>query len=335
MTKVLLPLLVVLAARGAGAHSVPIPPSACTPDIEMVVPSVGVRAVAAAGGPADQLRIVYDTGASLAQLCPADAVDPLGKCAAAPARALLGLGPSATLAFPSVFGARLLASGDLRAGGVPLVLTVDGTPFTVPVDFTTGPAAAGTDIADAPGSPVASDGRFVLVGGALLTGLPAPLTDAPALLRLVCGAAPAPDLDQFALAPSATKLAGTITSSGIRLRAKLVEGGAPADFARPAVLQVMAAGRVLGSFSLPDGLTPRGRKAFAGESASRQKSIDVRRIRRKPVATYQVTLRLSGALAPLPPDGATVELVSDLGGMVSRVSRPFRARRGGTALKAG
>ncbi len=329
------PLLIVsvlLVSSTARAHSAPVLPSACSPEpLEITLPSIGLRIVAAPAGPTDQLRILYDTGTSTAQLCPADAADPRGKCAAAPPpRVLAGLGPGASLTFPAVFSARLLASGELVATDVPLVLTVGGTAYAVPTTLTSGPAGVGEDISDAPGQPIAPDGSLAIVGATRLTGLPFPYTDAPAFMRFTCVAAPAPDLDQFALAPRIVRLKGTVTASGLTLRAKLVSGDAAADFARPA--RVLARG-TFGSRGLSlDGLVPRGRSAFVGQSTNGQNAVEIRRVKRRPVAVYRLRIRLSGVINPLPADGTTLDLAMDVGGLVTRTTQTLRARRRGTIL---
>jgi len=148
-------------------------------------------------------------------------------------------------------------------------------------------------------------------------------------------ATPAPDLDQFTLPPVTSKIGGTIAASGIQLHAKIAQGGTAADMTnRPAIVQVTANGAPLsgGSFFLPAGLGAHGRHGFVGENG--QQRIEMRLVKRKPVI-YKLTVRLPGPIAGVPQVDATIGLVYDVGGMLSRGTRTFRAKRAGSVLKAG
>jgi hypothetical protein len=330
-------LALVLVPRLAAAHNVPIDPSLCTPEIEIAVPGIAVRAVAAPAGANDRLRLLYDTSQSVVQLCPADPAALRERCAkSAPARPLAGLGLSSSLTLPVAFQARLLATGELVATQVPVLLSLDGIDVTLPVTLTTGPAAAGDEIADASAAPLGATGALALTGAVLLDGFPPPLAGEAAVFRVTCTVDPPPDLDQFA-APARTTFGGTITASGMRLRARVVEGADAVDpTGRPTVVQVRVGGEVLGPgvAAATDGLTARSQKRFVYESPSGLKAIDLRRVRRKPTPVWSVRLDLEGAVTPFPRDGTEIELVYDLGGAVGRVTRIFRAKRGGTRLTA-
>jgi hypothetical protein len=319
-----LALVLGLAVRAASAHEVPIPDSDCTFDpLTVGFPALGLDATAVAPGPVDKLRIVYRTGRQAAQF----------NAGSVPPRALSGIGTSATLAFPSLFEARMLASGDLTAAAVPLVLTVDGTPATLAVTLTTGlAAAAGVVVA---GAPIAADGRFTLVGVTTADGLAAPLGGATAVLQLSCTATPVPDLDQFPLIET-SKLAGTITTHGLHLRATVRAGSLPADFpATPALVEVSADGATMATVDLPDGLAAHGRHAFVGRSPDGLTTLTVRVVRRKPDPVYAFSVHIKGALAALPAGKRpTVSLTAEAGGLLARTARPFRGNRAGTHLQA-
>ena len=62
-------LVLLVAARAAVAHIVPIPASTCVLDpVEIVAPATGVAATVAAPAAADQLTIHWDVAANQAQL---------------------------------------------------------------------------------------------------------------------------------------------------------------------------------------------------------------------------------------------------------------------------
>jgi hypothetical protein len=320
-------LLVLLLVDLAHAHSVPIPPSLCSFDpLAITAPATGFQASAAPSGAADVFRIVYDPGASGAQLCAADPADPQNRCASlTPARAFAGGGVSGTLKL-TAFEARVLASGDMIAAAVPLSFTLDGQTGSVSMPFTTGLLVAGDGVAE--GSPIAADGSFTLVGTGTLGALGAPLGGTPLLVRMSCTAAPPPDLDQFVPPTQTTKVAGKISADGLRLRVVFragAEASAP-DFGAPALLRVSAGGAAIGALSLPAGLQAEGRRKFVGESADGQGTVVVRRLRG---ASYKMTLRLTNAAEPSVAGATPIELAYQVGGLLSRGTRTFRLGRHG------
>jgi hypothetical protein len=316
-----LALLVLLAAPAVRAHDVPIPPSACAFDtIEVAFPALAEEGTAVAPGPADALRILYVPGRQVAQF----------DAAGVPARSLVGLA-AGSLAFPAAFEARMLASGDLTATDVPLVLTVGGTEATVPVTLTTGlAAAAGVVAAGSPLDPV--DGRLVLAGVAVADGLPGSLDGATAVFRLSCPVTPVPDLDQYPIVTT-TGLAGRITRNGLRLRASVMPGALAPDFAGlPALLDVTAGDTTLAVVDFPGGLPAKGSRTFVARSADGTATLRVHLRRRRPTAAHTLAVRVRGAITNLPDGRPTVTVRYRVGGLLSRVARPFR--RTGSALRA-
>src|SRR5690349_20988249 len=117
--------VIVWTARVAIAHIVPIPPSLCTFDpLRLEVPATGLAGAAQAAGPADAVRIVYDSGASRIQVCPAVA-DP-DQCGAVVPRPFTLGSTTGTLAFPAVFAGQMLSSGDIATDDLPITFTVGG-----------------------------------------------------------------------------------------------------------------------------------------------------------------------------------------------------------------
>src|SRR2546430_5762576 len=128
-------LVLLVAARAAVAHIVPIPASTCVLDpVEIVAPATGTEAMVAP--PSGQLVIRYDTQASQAQF----------DLTAVPPRSFVAAGVPGTLALPTFFPAALTHSGDLTAAVlIPIVFAMNGTTVAVPLTLTPGlPAAAGT-----------------------------------------------------------------------------------------------------------------------------------------------------------------------------------------------
>ena len=95
-------LVLLLAARGAAAHIIPIPPSTCVLDpVEIVAPATGVAATVAAPAAADQLTIHWDVAANQAQL----------DLASVPPRSFVAAGVSGTFALPTFFSATFTHNG--------------------------------------------------------------------------------------------------------------------------------------------------------------------------------------------------------------------------------
>jgi hypothetical protein len=322
-----LPGLVVLgallAAYTADAHIEPIEPSVCTFDaVEVEAPGLGLRAMGVPAGVMDDLRITYDTSAS-AVMFEADSVPP---------RAFIGTGIAGALAFPSAFEMQMEASGDLVADRIPLYFTVEGAAASVRVALTTGLAGANGVIAE--GTPLTGRGRFTLVGVVPSGALPPPLSGGPTVVSLSGEAAPAPDLDQFAEPTVTSALSGIITARAAHVRALIEPGRSrpPAFAEMPAILRLSTAETTIGGVDVPGGLIRRGRGTFVGRSDGSRATIVVRPVRE---GTYLLTLHLQGATLPALEGGrVAVRLTYQVGGLVSRVSRSFRASRTGSALHA-
>src|SRR2546430_4680270 len=104
-------LVLLVAARGAAAHIVPIPLSTCVLDpVEIVAPATGIEATVAP--PTGQVVIRYDTQAQF---------DLTG---VAP-RSFVAAGVSGTFTLPSFFSAALTHSGDLTTATVPVVFAMN------------------------------------------------------------------------------------------------------------------------------------------------------------------------------------------------------------------
>src|SRR4051812_39983090 len=96
-------VLLLLVARSAHAHLVPVPPSTCAFDpVEIAAPNDSVIATAAAPTASDVLRIVYDPQASQAQF----------DLRTVPPRAFTVSGSAGTLALPALFVSTLSNAGD-------------------------------------------------------------------------------------------------------------------------------------------------------------------------------------------------------------------------------
>src|SRR5579875_416020 len=301
------PLLALLVAAGAHAHSVPMLPSACTFDpIEVAEPATGASGTLAPVDAADGLLVAYDTRAKTAtfQFCPGTTPSDAASCVPAqpPAHAFSG-DLTGSLSFPPVFVATLFDSGDLVAP-VSLAVTANGgvTVTSQPL-FTTGLAAAGA--------------------------LPA------MVLRLAGQLTPEPDLDQFASTPTTTAVAGSITAKAAKLRVTF-EPPADPDFAgNPTLVRVSAGGTTIATADLAAGLPAHGKRLFVGQSPDGRARISARLVRRKPVLTYALVLRLAGATLPV---GAGRRVAVDVtyvtGGVLGRGQRAFRVNGRGTRLAA-
>ncbi|HLK13148.1 MAG TPA: hypothetical protein VKW76_17355 [Candidatus Binatia bacterium] len=327
----LVSLLVLLATGPAYAHSVPVLPSACTLDpIDFTEPATGAAGTVAPVGAADGLLVAYDTRAKTAtfQFCPGTMPSDAASCVPSPPPAHAFSGDLAgSLSFPPVFVATLFDSGDLAAA-VPLGVEVNGgVSVTSQPAFTTGLAAAGDVVAE--GAPIDDQGRFTMVAVLPASALPA------IVLRLAGQLTPEPDLDQFASTPTTTAVAGTITAKVAKLRVTFQPPADP-DFAgHPTIVRVSAGGATIATADLPAGLTPHGKRLFLGQSADGGTRITARLVRRKPVLTYALVLRLPGPALPAGPAGrVTVDVTYATGGVLGRGEHAFRASRRGTRLAA-
>lgn len=316
----LVPLLVLLAAGSSRAHSVPVLPSACALDpIEVTEPATGARAAAAPVDAGAGLLVAYDTRAKTAtfQFCPGTAPGAAASCVPSePAPQALAGDLAGSLRFPPVFVATLFDSGDLVAS-LPLAVTINGTTIEGPLVLTTGLAAAGDVVAE--GAPIDDQGSFTLVATLPAGRLPA-LT-----LRVVGRLDPVPDPDQFAATPTTTAVAGTITARTAALRVTFETATAPAFASAPTLVRVRAGGVPVATAVLPAGLAARPGRRFVGRGAGGRTRIAAHLVRRRPVLTYVLTLRLA---APTLPSGAAGRMPVDVtyatGGILGRGRRVLR-----------
>jgi hypothetical protein len=306
----LLTLVVLTAfASVARAHDAPIPPSdGVFESITVDAPASDGHAEAVPAGGADTFRILFDTGANVAQL----------GAGALPARALAG-GMTGTLAFRSLFDARLRSNGELVAEAVPLALTLDAESANVRVTLTTGLADAGEITVE--GSPLGADGSFTLVGIASSEQL---LGGSALVLRLAGRATPAPDLDGFALRPMTKRVAGKLSGTTVRVRAVIeVPVGVIPDFTRPAALRVGSGDAAIGAVSLRAGLAASGRR-FVAESGG--VTVAVSTVKKKPVLTHALDVTITTPLLT-PSAGQPCNLTYDVGGLMDRGAGTFGAGR--------
>src|SRR5579885_538985 len=240
------PLLALLVAAGAHAHSVPVLPSACTFDpIEVAEPATGASGTLAPVDASDGLLVAYDTRAKTAtfQFCPGTTPSDAASCVPAqpPAHAFSG-DLTGSLSFPPVSRA-VTANGGVTVTSQPL--------------FTTGLAAAGDVVVE--GAPIDEQGRFTMVAVLPARALPA------MVLRLAGQLTPEPDLDQFASTPTTTAVAGSITAKAAKLRVTF-EPPADPDFAgNPTLVRVSAGGTTIATADLAAGLPAHGKRLFVGQ----------------------------------------------------------------------
>src|SRR5439155_1714491 len=180
---------------------------------------------------------------------------------------------------PGIVFAALRNSGDLTVA-TSLSFTMNGSTTAVPMTLTTGVAAAAGMVVE--GMPIASDGRFALVGITADSGLGPPLGGALLAVRLACQAVPRPDTDQFRLATRTTPVSATLTARALILRAIFAPGTMDVpDFpASPALLRASSGDATITTVDLPSGLPARGRKLFIGRSDDGRAALGVRRLQR-------------------------------------------------------
>lgn len=318
----------------ARAHIVPIDPSLCRFDaVSLALPATGATGSAAAATPADDFRIVYDTGTNQAIFCPNDA-NVAGRCTT-PAARPFSLGPIAgSITFPASFPARMTSAGDLAVGTLPVTLVANGDAATVPLPLTT--ALVAWSAPGAPGhveegAPIAGFGALTFVGVAS-SGLPGPLASAaPLLVRMTCTLAPNPDKDQFVLPARVVSIGGKLASTKgtLRMVVDLASGQTTDLLARPTLLRASIAGQPIVAAAVST-LTQR-KKQFVGTADDGQARLVV--ARRFPTRHI---LTLSGApisLAGLTPGAPVVVAATvDLGGVLARGERLFRVSKNGQRL---
>ncbi|HXJ32683.1 MAG TPA: hypothetical protein VMS22_01470 [Candidatus Eisenbacteria bacterium] len=317
-----------LVAVTADAHMVTIFPSTCAVTMGLSAPAGGVVADVAAPAAGDLLRVMYDPSTSptlsRVQVCPADPIDPANRCGAIRPRPFTAGPHTGSIAFPAFVGIQLLSSGELRRADLPMAITLDGTSDSVAMDFTSGFAMAGGTLVV--GAPIDASGAFALVGVGRSAALSPPLADVDLLLTLSCTLAPVPDLDQFALAPRLSRVAGLATSHARTLTMVLEANSIlPASFdTTPTTLRLGPAPAM--ELRLDGGLAAAGRKGFAATAFDGSR-VSVMPLRRPGRLAYRIRLRGPGiADLTAAPEGS---LVVESGGLIARTAvamRPNRAR---------
>ena len=320
-TACVLPLL--LLAASAPAHIVPVPPSTCVFDpVTIEAPASGVVGTAAPPQPGDQFQIFYDPAASQATF----------DMQSVPPRSFTAAGVQGTFALPGLVVATLISSGDLTLT-TSLAFTMNASATTVPITLTSGLAAAAGMVVE--GTPIASDGRFALVGITAESGLGAPLGGPVLAVRLACQAVPRPDTDQFHFATRTTPVSATLSVRFLKLRAIFAPGAmdVPAFPARPALLRASSGDTTIAAVDLPSGLAARGRKLFIGQSDDGRAALGVRRLRRPGPAAYLLAVKVKRPTLPAAASRrVSVTLTYVVGGLLSRRTLPMRAKRHGALL---
>ena len=316
-------LLLLLLAASAAAHIVPVPPSSCVFDpITIEAPTSGVVGTAAPPAPADQFQIFYDPAASQATF----------DMQSVPPRSFTAAGVEGTFVLPGLVVATLMSSGDLTLAIAP-AFTMNATTTTVPITLTTGLAAAAGMVVE--GMPIASDGRFALVGITAESGLGPPLGGQLLTVRLACQAVPRPDTDQFHFATRTTPVSATLTARTLRLRAIFAPGATDVpDFpGSPALLRASNGDTTIAAVDLPSGLPARGRRLFIGSDDGRA-ALGARRLQRPGPAAYLFAVKVKSPTLPAVTGGpVSVTLTYDVGGLLSRLTLPMRVKRHGALLR--
>jgi hypothetical protein len=325
--------LIALTAQAASGHIVPIPPSLCDFEpLELQVPTLGLTGAAEVAGAADTMRILYDSNSSLIQVCAAP--DDPDECGAVVPRPFMIGTAMGELALPAMFRGHMLASGDVTFTGLPVTVTVDGATATVPVTLTTGLVAVGDAVAE--GTPLQGLGALTFVGVMSGDALPPPLAGRPLLLTTSCLPRPVPDKDQFVKPAEITSIAGEVTTTHLRLRARAdiptFQGSVPPpDFERhPTLVAVHVDGTTVASAVLSAGL--HGSRHLRGTSDDHRAVVD---LWRRSSTRLVLAVRLHGVtLPPETPDARVlVDLTVDLGGLLGRGEQLFHASRNGRRLR--
>jgi hypothetical protein len=327
-TIAIVPFLIASTVRIAAAHIVPIPPSLCAFEpLDLRAPASGLVGAAAAAGPGDMIRILYDASASEIQLCAVDPSDSSGCGSPVPRPFTLGA-TTGTITFPRLFQGGMLSSGDMTIPDLPILITVGGSAATIPVTLTTGLVAV--DGAVAEGAPLQELASVTLVGVLPGNALPPPLTGRSVLVRLSCLPRPVPDKDQFPPPLEMTSVKGSITSKQVLLRgtAAIVPSSSSPDFVgSPVLLAVDADGTTIASAIFSQGL--HGRKRLTGTSDDGQGTITVRQSASRVV----LTVKLRNVTLPPPASGARVLVDVTLdAGLIGRGEQLFQANGNGRRL---
>ena len=330
MTKpIVFALTLCLACATASlAHLVPVDPSTCALSMTLASPAGGTAAVVEPAPAGDLARTTYEADSSIVrsrmQLCPADPVDPSGRCGAIVPRAFTVGATPGTIALPAAFALRLFSSGDLSATAVPISIVLDGQPSVVPFDFTTGYVAAGTPHF---GTPLGTTGAFSLIGTGSLAAAAPLFGDASLRLELGCTLDPPADLDQFAQGPRLRKVRAKITTAKVTLTILLeTDVPLPGDFAAlPTAIQLGPDGAPLLETALATSAAARGR------FTSVDGTLTIIPLRRKTGLAYKIVWK--GPIAPPDPfvTGDSTVTIS-AGGLVARRAVALKAKKGGTRL---
>jgi hypothetical protein len=327
--------MLLVAVRLAVAHVVPIPPSTCAFDpIDLEWPERHLRATVASPGADDVARITYDVTQQTAQVTTDGAArgfvaGDLAGSVRVPSFVTALVGDLDSSMAPTV-----VRSGDLVAPSASLELTVGGATATIPMALTTGLAAAAGRVAE--GAAIDGVGLFVLAGVAHASGLPTPFGDGTVVVRLSCRAGPRPDIDQFRGGLQSRLLHATLTANGLSLRALVAaDASIPLDFPGTAAVRASVGDLTLVDATLPAGLRRRGRRRlFVGASRGGRTRMGVQFLYNTAgLDTWELALKSRAPLLPAA-DGSDVRLqvTTELGGLLSRMSAPFTVHASGRRL---
>ena len=321
--------LLLAVSTPAFAHLEKIDPSTCVLAVGLSAPDVAVTATVDPPGAGDLLRVSYEPDSSAARsrvlACPADPIDPTGRCGAVVSRGFVLGAQVGSIALPAAFVMHMLSTGDLDAQGVAVTITLDGTPVLVPFDLTTGISWVGGTTAL--GSPIDASGAVALVGTGVAAALPAPLGGTLLRLDLACTLAPSPDLDQFALAPRLTKIRGVFTAKTEKL-VLLLESDVSTPIDPVGLPTLLRLGGTLPILDETITLYPAPRGAFASTDGT----VTVRGRARKTVRSQKVVLRRSAPQTAASFASGDGQLVVTSGGLLARRGITLRANRRGTRL---
>ena len=331
-TRLLATIALTLAlASTAAAHIFPIANTTCALGMELSAPGAGVTADV--GPPAgDELeRGVYSPNgspqSSRVQFCDADPLAPADKCSGTASARAFFVGPTpGSITMPSTFPVQMFASGDLRVDGLPVTITLGGTPAVVPFDLSSGFVVVGTT--PVLGAPIdGQTGAFALVGTGESAALPAPFASQPLLLRVSCTLAPIPDLDQFAEPAQVTKVRGTLTTTKAKLTIVVEsEFSLPGDFANePTILRLGPGGAALVETVATTAAAPKNR------FQSSDGTLTIRRLKSKTGFKYSIVLK-STLDHPDAYASGDDQVAITSGGLIARSPVTLRAKRHGTRL---
>jgi len=313
------------------AHIVPIPPSVCEFEpLGLRVPATGVAGNVQAAGPTDAMRILYDPSASQVQICRMPADQSPGCLPGDPRAFTLGSAAGA-VTFPTIFGGRMLSSGDVTITDLPLSVSLGATAVTTRLTLTTGLVSVNGAVAE--GTPLQGLGSFTLVGSLDGGTLPAPLAGQSVLVTLSCQPRPVPDKDQFVSPPVMGSIGGQLTSTQARLRATVsVSTSSPPDLSGPLLLAVNLDGQMVASGVFSAGV--QGRRLLTGTSDDGDADIT---IRRASAGRLIVSARLRKVTLPpqSPHTPVLLDVTLDGGSFISRGEQLFKTSGSGRRVSRG